>query len=306
MIKSVTVVNHLGESLKLDLASPEKSGFIVKSIEGLGPVKATVNTTKMSTTDGALYNSARVDERNIVLRLEYMLKETVEEVRHLSYKYFPIKKQITFIVETEKRKCAINGYVESNEPDIFNKQSGCQISIICPYPYFHDANGKQETVFSGIVPLFEFKFPSHVSLESGTYDLIEFGRINNMDRRTIYYSGESDAGISIELHALGSVINPSIFNANTREYISIDTTKLELSTGNGITAGDTIYINTAKGQKSVLLDRGGNYYNILNCIGAKSSWMQLSKGDNVFVYTSEYGTANLQLKISNYVLYEGV
>lgn len=44
MIKSVTVVNHLGESLKLDLASPEKSGFIAKSMEGLGPVKATVNT----------------------------------------------------------------------------------------------------------------------------------------------------------------------------------------------------------------------------------------------------------------------
>lgn len=35
MIKSVTVVNHLGESLKLDLASPEKSGFIVKSIDAL-------------------------------------------------------------------------------------------------------------------------------------------------------------------------------------------------------------------------------------------------------------------------------
>lgn len=33
MIKSVTVVNHLGESFKLDLASPEKSGFIVKSID---------------------------------------------------------------------------------------------------------------------------------------------------------------------------------------------------------------------------------------------------------------------------------
>ena len=62
MIKSVTVVNHLGESLKLDLASPEKSGFIVKSIEGLGPVKATVNTTKMSTTDGALYFDERVQK----------------------------------------------------------------------------------------------------------------------------------------------------------------------------------------------------------------------------------------------------
>ena len=62
MIKSVTVVNHLGESLKLDLASPEKSGFIVKSIEGFGPVKATVNTTKMSTTDGALYFDERVQK----------------------------------------------------------------------------------------------------------------------------------------------------------------------------------------------------------------------------------------------------
>lgn len=62
MIKSVTVVNHLGESLKLDLASPEKSGFIVKSIEGLGPVKATVNTAKMSTTDGALYFDERVQK----------------------------------------------------------------------------------------------------------------------------------------------------------------------------------------------------------------------------------------------------
>lgn len=62
MIKSVTVINHLGESLKLDLASPEKSGFIVKSIEGLGPVKATVNTTKMSTTDGAIYFDERVQK----------------------------------------------------------------------------------------------------------------------------------------------------------------------------------------------------------------------------------------------------
>ena len=43
MIKSVTVVNHLGESLKLDLASPEKSGFIVKSIEALVEVSLRTN-----------------------------------------------------------------------------------------------------------------------------------------------------------------------------------------------------------------------------------------------------------------------
>lgn len=32
MIKSVTVTNYLGDSVKLELMRPEKSGFIVKSI----------------------------------------------------------------------------------------------------------------------------------------------------------------------------------------------------------------------------------------------------------------------------------
>lgn len=58
MIKSVTVVNHLGESLKLDLASPEKSGFIVKSIEGLGPVKATVECFNCPIAAGCAWCSA--------------------------------------------------------------------------------------------------------------------------------------------------------------------------------------------------------------------------------------------------------
>ena len=56
MIKSVTVVNHLGESLKLDLASPEKSGFIVKSIEGLGPVKALDSITRRSQSTDECFN----------------------------------------------------------------------------------------------------------------------------------------------------------------------------------------------------------------------------------------------------------
>ena len=43
MIKSVTITNHLDESIKLDLFNPEESGFIIKNIEGLGPVKANIN-----------------------------------------------------------------------------------------------------------------------------------------------------------------------------------------------------------------------------------------------------------------------
>lgn len=49
MIRNVTIINPLGERLVLDLMNPVKSGFIVESIEGLGPVKADVNFTELAT-----------------------------------------------------------------------------------------------------------------------------------------------------------------------------------------------------------------------------------------------------------------
>jgi hypothetical protein len=66
MIKSVTVTNYLGESIKMELGFPEKSGFLIQNIDGLGPGKATINLTQFATSDGSLFNSAKLNERNIV------------------------------------------------------------------------------------------------------------------------------------------------------------------------------------------------------------------------------------------------
>ena len=67
MIRSVTVENYLGDSITLELMRPEKSGFIVKNIEGLGPAKANINTTDISTNDGSIFNSSRLTQRNITM-----------------------------------------------------------------------------------------------------------------------------------------------------------------------------------------------------------------------------------------------
>ena len=96
MIKNVTVTNHLGESIKLNLRVPEKSGFLIQKISGLGPSKANINSTESATIDGSIYNSARVTSRNIVIELAFMFSPTVEDVRQRSYKYFPIKKELRF------------------------------------------------------------------------------------------------------------------------------------------------------------------------------------------------------------------
>ena len=104
MIRAVTFTNYLGDSIRLDLARPEESGFIIKSVTGLGPGKVNINTREIATNDGSLFNSSRMPSRNIVISLAYMWKDSIEDVRQLSYKYFPIKKKLTMLIETDNRQ----------------------------------------------------------------------------------------------------------------------------------------------------------------------------------------------------------
>ena len=304
MIKSITVTNYLGDSIKLELGRPEQSGFLIKSISGLGPSKANINTTEVSTNDSSLFNSARLNQRNIVFEfifVESINRESIEDIRQKSYKYFPIKKNVDLLIETDNRIVKATGYVESNEPNIFSSQESAQISIICPDPYFYSTK-KTVTIFSSIEPLFEFPFENN----SLTDNLLEFGRIIVDQEKNVFYKGDSEVGVVIYIHAVGEATNLTIYNPLTREVLNVDTDRLEALTGSVIKAGDDIIISTIKGQKFIRLIRDGEYINILNCLGRNSDWFRLVKGDNVFVFTAETGERNLQFRIENSIVYEGV
>ena len=304
MIRAITVTNYLGDSIRLDLARPEESGFAVKSITGLGPGTASINATEIATNDGSLVNSARLSSRNIVISLRFLWKDSIEDVRQLSYKYFPIKRKVELLIETDNRIAEIEGYVESNDPNIFSKEEVTDISIICPNPFFYSAGegGINTTVFYGIEPAFEFPF-SNESLSEG---LLEFSYIRNQMEQVVKYDGDAEIGVTITIHAVGEASNITIYNTGTREIMFIDTDKLASLTGSGIVARDDIVICTEKGRKSISLLREGKTTNILNCLSKDSEWFQLVKGDNVFAYTAETGGSNLQFKIENHVIYEGV
>lgn len=307
MIYSFAVTNYLGDRIKLELGRPDVSGFLIKSVTGLGPVKANVNTTEVVTNDGSMFNSARLSQRNIVFQLAFVdtiYGETIEDIRQKSYKYFPAKKSVEIVIETDNRYVKIKGYVESNEPDIFSSQEGTQISIICPDPYFYSAgeDGNNVTDFYTIDPVFEFPF----SNESLTEPLLVFGEIQIKTEGVITYHGDSEIGVVIYIHAIGKATNINIYNTETREVMSINTDRLEQLTGKGLVASDDIVINTAKGEKSITLVREGVSYNILNCLDKNTDWFSLSKGDNIFAFTAETGVTNLQFRIENQVIYEGV
>lgn len=304
MIKSVTITNHLDESIKLDLFNPDESGFIIKNIDGLGPVKANINFKELATNDGSIDNSARLSSRNIVMSLQFIESPTIEETRLKSYKYFPIKRNIKILIETDNRICETIGRVETNVPTIFSNAEGCQISILCPNPYFYSAgeNGANQTIFYGTDPLFEFPF----SNESLTEDLIEFGSIENRTEGTVYYDGDAEIGITIQIHAVGEAAGLVIYNTRTRELMRINDDKLKSLIGSGIQAGDEITITTSRGEKGIYILRNGVTTNILNSLEKPIKWFQLSKGDNTFAYTASAGLTNLQFRIENKVIYEGV
>ena len=303
MIKSITVTNYLGDSLKMELARPEKSGFIVRSISGLGPGKADINTTEVSTNDGGLFNSARLPSRNIVISLKYLWQNSIEEARHKSYTYFPLKKKVKLLIETDRRSATIEGYVESNDPNIFSKSEGTDISIICPNPLFYSAEGDHsEVVFSGVEPAFEFPF----SNESTTENLMEFSIVHTTVEQLVNYTGDADIGVTITITAIGEASNIAIYNTGTRETMRLDTGKIKDITGSGINSGDEIVICTVKGRKSITLTRNGVTTNILNCLDKASDWFSITRGENIFAYTAESGSTNLMFKINHQVVYEGV
>ena len=74
MIKSITVTNYLGDSIKLELARPEESGFIVTSVTGLGAGKANINMTEVATNNGGLFNSSRLPSRTVSKDLELRIE----------------------------------------------------------------------------------------------------------------------------------------------------------------------------------------------------------------------------------------
>ena len=299
MIHSIIATNHFNQSLTIELASPEKSGLAVLSVDGLGPVKATINMDSAGSQDGTKFRNARATNRNITIQLRYM--NDIEESRLKTYKYFPVKEKVKITIVSDDKTVFTYGWVESNEPDIFSPETEGSISIVCEDSYFQSQIAS-DTVFYGIHDLFEFPF----SNESLTEPLITISSIETNLIKPINYKGDIQTGFEMIMTATGSVSGVRMYDLETREIMAIDDAQLIALTGSGIIKGDQISIQTRKGYRSATLYRDGSAINILNTLGKGTDWFVLERGDNLFAYTATDGLVNTEFKIVHRVLYEGI
>lgn len=280
---SLKVENDRGNTLELT----NNPNYTVFKIEGLNPPQATINSSVNTTTDGSNINSVRLENRNIVIYIA--MEGDIEANRINLYKYFPVKKNVKLMFSNEARKIQIEGYVELVECDLFTSREVAQISIICPRPYFKDVNDLV-TTFGDVSPMFEFPFSIP---KSG----VEISAITTNQRKSIVNTGDIETGIIIKLFAVGTVVNPVIYDVLNRTQLKLNFTML---------ASDTIVINTNVGEKSIELIRDGATYNAMGYMAQNSSWFELQSGDNVFTYDADSGNSYLQLTFTTSILYSGV
>lgn len=303
MFRSMTVINDRNESLTISLDDPRESGYLIAGIDGLGPTKAILWHSESVTSDGSVFSGARKESRDITITLAYLrdANHSIEDLRHRLYRYFPEKRAVTLIFETDTRQVKTVGHVENNEVSIFTSQEASAITIRCADPWLEDASEISEIVtqFSTVEPLFEFPFPI-------AGDTFEFGNISIDHSKNVRYDGEAEVGVVITVELTGQVSNPSFYNEDWNQSILIYTDKVKSIIGSDLQPGDQIIISTMSGEKYAKIRRAGIDYNILNAIDRAVSWITLYPGNNVITYMAESGIDNMHVSVSSKILYAGV
>lgn len=112
----------------------------VRNIDGLDPVKASVNTSPRGAVAGTSYTGSSVPSRNIVLSLGLNPDWdiwTYESLRDLLYLYFMPQKAVRLVfLREDKIPVEIYGIVESVGINHFSKDPEVTVSVVCPDPYF--------------------------------------------------------------------------------------------------------------------------------------------------------------------------
>lgn len=295
---SMTVTNQQNDSLTLVLREPEKTGLLVSYIKGLGEPDVKSNISSVGLSDYSRLNSARYQPREIEIGLEYY-GDDIEGSRLKAYQYFPTKSMVTLRFKTEYREVECRGIIEKHEPTIFSKECGCTITVKCPDPFLYGLD-TYTTVFDGIEPLFHFPF------SDAPDDELQFGEIKTIKDKSVYYVGEAETGITINIHCLGIVKDLVIYNIDTEQQIAIKDNVLTTLLGSSLIEGDDIVITTIKNAKSAYLIRNGVTHDIINAITRVRGWFELSSGDNTFTYTASEGDLDVMMNIKHRILYKGV
>lgn len=291
---TLKIENPIGEVIEL---THDETKYQVIDVDGLDPPKANITNTQIAGMDGSRHASSRLEERNMTLLVK--INGNVEKNRLTLYRYFGTKQWCKIYYRNGSRDVYAEGYVETTECGLFTNNEQMQVSVICPDPYFYAVQDIWSNI-SQVLGLFEFPFAfgaNGVVEDTITDDAIEFSVYIKDRIVNIYNEGEADTGVIIDITCTGAVVNPTIYNVDTRESFGLKAT---------FQKNDHIVINTNPGQKSVYMTRDGIEMNYINKLVRDSTWLTLEMGDNMLTYSADEGADDMQIIFKHRSKYKAV
>lgn len=271
MLTMVEVINDRGENLAIPIED-DASGYLVKDIEGLDPVKATITSSKFALLPGEQFQASRRGTRNILLKLGYQpdyALTSVSELRKKLYNFLMPETEVTLAFYIDGiRYATIKGRVETFETALFSRDPEVASSILCFDPDFLDV---KVTVVNGAT----------------TEGLDEY--------ETRYKSVMPTGGIfSMTLNrSLESFV---LYNRTATGEVQT------MTVTHPFLAGDVVEIDSMPGGKRVTRIRAGVSTSILYAIPPNAGWIMLRPGSNnlrvsaggasipfTFTYRTRYG-----------------
>lgn len=276
--------NETGEQINMTTTANQ---YMTSEIDGLYPPAGTISTSGYAGMDGSYLNNAFIEKRNLVISF-HMRGVGIETRRHALYRVVKPSRYIKVYYKTANIDVYTEGYVETCEVSNFDILTSGQISIICPDPYWYSTSAIY-ACYSQVTGAFHFPFPEN----DAPFPLGVYSKTDNI---SIENHGDV-TGFTIQIEAVGDAMTPTIYNADTGEYLQIRGELLK---------GDVITITTKTGNKTVTLTRNGVNFNIINRLVSGSTWLSLREGKNAFHVQAVRGVKNLKVTLMHRNAFLGV
>ena len=281
----LVVENERGDTMTLT----GNRNYAIDYLDGFYSSLAEISTAKIGVRDGEKISSRTINKKNIGIYLKIL--QDVTNNRIDLYKIFQAKKKVTVYYTNPAREVKIEGYVESVTIAPHQQLSTAQIVLVCPSPFFE---GIEEIIRSLSTVISNFTFPFSIE-DSG----MAFSYIKEETQINVENHGEVDSGMIIEVKAVGEVINPMLYDENSR-ILGVGTAEVPYV----MEEGEVITFDTEN--KTVKSTKGIVTTNIFNYLRPNSVWFKLKPGDNVIGSGALEGNKKLKVTIKYRNKYEGV
>lgn len=264
--------------------------FFLEKVEGLHEIIGTVTGIKSAYAIGENYVDTSIEKRNIII--SGIIKNDFINNRQKLYRIFPLKTTGILYYYEDNLERKIDYKVESIKINEKGYPKVFQISLICPMPYFTDI---EKTTLQMATWSPAFKFALKIPKSTG----IKFGTKNTTSMVTITNSTNIEFGMTITFTAKDTVVNPSLFNVDSREEMKIEKT---------MSAGDKIIVHTYRQNKNILFipSNTKEEENINNLMVYGSKFLQIHHGENTYRYNADENVSNLEAVIDYLTEYEAV